>query len=43
MIDNSAKNYKDITISVNPNEKIINLEGYNIEIPNKEIDWNEIV
>ena len=42
IVDNSAKNYKYITISINPNTKIINLEGYNIEIPNKEINWNEI-
>jgi len=42
VVDNSAKNYKYITISINPNAKIINLEGYNIEIPNKEINWNEI-
>lgn len=42
VIDNSVKNYKYITIFVNPNDQIINLEGYNIEIPNKEINWNEI-
>ena len=42
IIDNSTKNYKYITISINSNTKIINLEGYNIEIPDKEINWNEI-
>ena len=41
ILDNSAKNYKYITISINPNTKIINLEGYNIEIPNNDINWNE--
>lgn len=42
VVDNSAENYKYITISINPNTRIINLEGYNIEIPNKAINWNEI-
>ena len=42
IIDNSTKNYKYITISINSNTKIINLEGYNIEIHDKEINWNEI-
>lgn len=42
ILDNSSKNYKYITISINPNTKIINLEGYNIEIPNKAISWNDI-
>ena len=42
ILDNSAKNYKYITISINPNTKIINLEGYNIEMPNNDINWNEI-
>ena len=42
ILDNSSNNYKYITIHFNPNTKIINLEGYNIEMPNKEISWNDI-
>lgn len=38
VIENSVQ----IIISINPNDKVINLVGYNIEIPNKSFDWNEV-